>query len=319
MRMPVSYEHIFGPVLSRRLGVSLGIDVTPHKTCSLDCVYCECGKTTCLTADRKEFVPLDRVIHELSDYFQTHEDPDYITFSGSGEPTLYTKLKEVMAFIKQTKPDIRMAVLTNATLFNDPDVCTTLLAADRVVPSLDAATRDAFERINRPAADVDLAGMIQGMADFSSKYKGEFFLEVMILPGLNDRPEDLAELRKAIHRIRPDRVQFNTLDRPGTRPGLSAATTDEMMKVGRMINYPSWEIIARKKAKENVKGSREDIDTAIIETVRRRPSTREDLIGALGASPRSVDQCIKALEKKGVLKKERLDQQEFFQIVKERS
>lgn len=120
------YTYLFGPVPSRRLGISLGVDLVPHKTCSLDCIYCECGETTNLTIKRREYVPLDDVLEELEKYFQNHPDPDYITFSGSGEPCLHSRIGEVLHFIRNKKPGVAIAVLTNGTLFNQKDVRTAL-------------------------------------------------------------------------------------------------------------------------------------------------------------------------------------------------
>ena len=140
----MQYKYIFGPILSRRLGISLGVDLVPHKTCSLDCVYCECGKTTDLTIEQKEYVKFKDVKKELEHFWNHNDDPDYITFSGSGEPSLNSKLGKVIEFIKTQKPYIKTAVLTNSTLFDDPDVRQSLLKAELVIPSLDAVSNKAF-------------------------------------------------------------------------------------------------------------------------------------------------------------------------------
>ncbi len=144
------YKYIFGPVPSRRLGMSLGVDLVPHKVCSLDCVYCECGKTTKLTTDRMEYILYDKVTDELKHFIENNPAPDYITFSGSGEPTLNSRIGDVLEFIKKIKPDIPVAVLTNGTLFNDKQVRSEIMDADVVLPSLDAASQEVFEKINRP-------------------------------------------------------------------------------------------------------------------------------------------------------------------------
>ena len=150
----MAYQHIFGPVLSRRLGVSLGVDMVYHKVCSMDCIYCECGKTTLLTSQRDDYVDFDKVVQELDHFFSHHPDPDYITFSGSGEPTLNVHLGQVIHFIKQKKPDIRVAVLTNAGSIFDVDIRKELQEADLVIPSLDAVSPRAFKQINRPCASI---------------------------------------------------------------------------------------------------------------------------------------------------------------------
>jgi len=158
------YKHLFGPVPSRRLGMSLGIDLIPHKICSLNCVYCECGGTTTLTRERKEYVPVEEVYDELKDYFKHHPDPDYFTFSGAGEPTLHLHIGEVIAFLKEVRPGIPVAVLSNGTLFGDPEVRADLLQADLVLPSLDAATEEAFSFI-LPKLPLPIIGAIDLMEE----------------------------------------------------------------------------------------------------------------------------------------------------------
>ncbi|MEE4166829.1 MAG: radical SAM protein, partial [Desulfocapsaceae bacterium] len=156
------YTYLFGPVPSRRLGISLGVDLVVHKTCSFDCIYCECGATTNLTVDRREYVPFADVVKELDDYFSNHPDPDYITFSGSGEPCLNSRIGDVINYIRSQKPDIAIAVLTNGTLLHRADVRQELLGADLVMPSLDAASLSALQTVNRPHTSINLETYIGG-------------------------------------------------------------------------------------------------------------------------------------------------------------
>ena len=169
------YKYLFGPVPSRRLGISLGVDLVPRKVCSLDCVYCEVGKTTRRTLQRKEYIPVNKVKEELIDYFKNNPAPDYITFSGSGEPTLNICFGEILHFIKQKKPDIPVAVLTNGTLLNDKNVREALLDADIVMPSLDAATEYVFQKINRPPKSLTIEKHINGLIDFRKDFE-RFFM-----------------------------------------------------------------------------------------------------------------------------------------------
>lgn len=177
------YKYLFGPVPSRRLGMSLGIDLVPHKVCSLNCIYCECGSTTKLTIDRKEYVPYDIVIKELEHYFRNNTAPDYITFSGSGEPTLNSRIGDVIRFIKHNIPGIPIAILTNGTLLYQKQVRKELLEADVVLPSLDAASDLIFRKINRPFHKLNINKYIQGLVNFRNEYKGKIWLEVFIIPG----------------------------------------------------------------------------------------------------------------------------------------
>jgi len=223
----MSYHHIFGPVPSRRLGISLGVDLVTHKVCSLDCVYCECGKTTHLTRQRRPYVLFEAVKTELDHYWKNNEDPDYITLSGSGEPTLNQDLGRVISYIKDQKPGVKVAVLTNSTLLKDPGVRQELALADLVVPSLDAVSKAAFTKLNRPVKGVSVEDIIDGIQAFAREFTGKIWLEIFILPGVNDTPKELNALRQIILSIDPEMVQLNTLDRPGTVSHIRPATPVE--------------------------------------------------------------------------------------------
>lgn len=312
----MSYHHIFGPVLSRRLGVSLGVDLVTHKICSMDCIYCECGKTTRLTCERKNYVPFDRVIAELDDFFAGHPDPDYITFSGSGEPSLNSSLGRVIAHIKQKRPRIKIAVLTNAGLLSKKPVRTELLGADLVVPSLDAATEKAFKRINRPCASLDIASIINGLKRFRSEYSGQIWLEVLILHGINDDKTDLVELKNVVHKIRPDRVQLNTLDRPGTLADIRPATRAQLERVINILDFNPVEIVAKVPETVQPGGNRANIKQAILETIHRRPCTGTDLQKILGLTKSQAEETLSALEKENKIEARTQKRGVFYQTVK---
>jgi len=230
------YKYLFGPVPSRRLGMSLGIDLVPKKVCSLDCVYCEVGKTTKLTIDRKEYVLYDRIINELEHYFDNNPDPDYITFSGSGEPTLNINIGEIISFVKHKRPDIPIAVLTNGTMLYDIDVRKAICKADVILPSLDAVTDVVFNKINRPHQDLKINKCIQGLLELRKEFNGKIWLEIFILPDYNDSDNELYELKKWIIKINPDLIQLNTLDRPGTVQGLRGATIMELERIAKFCD-----------------------------------------------------------------------------------
>jgi wyosine [tRNA(Phe)-imidazoG37] synthetase (radical SAM superfamily) len=279
------YKHLFGPVPSRRLGMSLGLDLIPHKICSLNCIYCECGRTTTLTAERKEYVPVDEVFGELKDFFGKHPDPDYITFSGAGEPSLHSRIGEVIAFVKDLRPAVPVAVLTNGTLFSDPQVRKELMQADLVLPSLDAATEEALKRINRPVRSIRPNSYIEGLISFRQEFKGEIWLEILILPGYNDDPENLEALKVALGNMRPHRIQLNTLDRPGTVGGLWPASHEHLQEIADFFGMDQVEIIAPPEERNQVKAYRNDLEAVILETLSRRPCTLKDLEKILGLHP----------------------------------
>jgi len=308
------YKYLFGPVPSRRLGISLGIDLVPKKVCSLNCVYCEVGKTTNLTLERKEYVEYNKIIKELKDYFSDNPDPDYITFSGSGEPTLNFRIADVLEFIKKNKPDIPVAVLTNGTLLYDPWVRKDILNADVVLPSFDAATDRVFRKINRPQKKLTIDNYIQGLIDFRKEYKGKIWLEIFILPGYNDSKLELVELKKAILKINPDSVQLNTLDRPGTIHGLKGATYEELQKIVDFWKLDNVEIIKSASKRKDIQSYRSDIETAILETVLRRPCTIDDLIKILGLHINEINKYLDVLEKEQKIEAIILQRGVFYQL-----
>ncbi len=306
------YKYLFGPVPSRRLGMSLGIDLVPYKVCTLNCVYCECGPTTHLTLERKEYIPGNIVLKELDQYLKNNPSPDYLTFSGSGEPTLNTRLGEVLNFIKVTYPHIPVAVLTNGTLFSDPGVRKELQRADLVLPSLDAASRECFQKINRPGHSLDINKCIQGLVKFRQEYSGKIWLEVFILPGYNDHNKELLSLKKAIKTLAPDRIQINTLDRPGSAAGLKAAGQQQLRDIMDLWDLDNVEIIAAAPKRKDIKSFRTDIETAILETISRRPCTLDDLAEILGLHINEINKYLDVLEKDEKIKAERQPRGVFY-------
>lgn len=307
------YNYLFGPVPSRRLGMSLGIDLVPHKVCTLNCIYCECGRTTKLTLERNEYVPYDVVVKELQHYLTNNPVPDYITFSGSGEPTLNSRIGDVLQFIKSNYPNIPVAVLTNGTLFYQKQVRAELLDADVVLPSLDAASDLSFRKINRPFNKLNINEYIQGLVDFRKEYSGKIWLEVLILPGYNDNPEDLQLLKEAFEKIKPDSIQLNTLDRPGTIDGLRTASKHELQQIVDFWNLDNVEIIATAPERKKVKSYREDTETAIWETICRRPCTIDDLVKILGLHINEINKYLDVLESENKIESVRQERGLFYQ------
>jgi len=188
-----------------------------------------------LTVERKEYVPLQEVVKELQNYLQTKPILDYITFSGSGEPTLHRRINLVIDFLKDFFPQYRVAVLTNSTFLSQSEVREQLRRADVVIPSLDAVSEQVFREINRPHASLACRDVISGIIQFSREYHGELWLEIMIIPGLNDTKAELTLLKKTIQEIKPARVQLGTLDRPGTEPWVKAASREDMKAIASFL------------------------------------------------------------------------------------
>ena len=306
------YTYLFGPVPSRRLGISLGVDLGPQKTCSLDCIYCECGSTDNLTVDRQEYVPVDEVIKELEHYFKNNPEPEYITFSGSGEPTLNSRIGDVLEFIRRKRPHLPIAVLTNGTLLGQEDVRKALSSADLVMPSLDGASASALQTINRPHKSIDIDSYIDGIALFRSGFAGTLKLEVFILPGYNDKPAELALLKEAIERIDPDLVQLNSLDRPGVMEGIRAATPMQLQMIADFFKPLKVEIIGTALNRKTVGSYRTDMESAIIETIMRRPCTPADLATILGCHVSEINKYLGALEEAKKIESVRHDRGVFY-------
>jgi len=308
------YKYLFGPVPSRRLGMSLGIDLIPKKVCSLNCVYCEVGKTTKLTTDRLEYVKYDKVIDELKDFMSDKPKIDYITFSGSGEPTLNSRIGEILNFIKENYPDVKTAVLTNGTLLSDKNLRKELLKADVILPSLDAVGQEAFEKINRPAPELSLQNYIQGLIDLRKEYEGKIWLEVLFLKDYNDSEDELMRLKEVIDKIKPDSIQLNTLDRPGTEEGLIPLSKDELQHIVDFWDFDNVEIIASQLQRTNISSYSGNVESAILETIARRPCTLDDLHRLLGIHVNEINKYLGTLESEGKITTQSLERGVFYEL-----
>ena len=308
------YKYLFGPVPSRRLGMSLGVDLVPKKVCSLDCVYCEVGATTKLTTVRKEYIPYSKVTSELTDYFANNHDPDYITFSGSGEPTLNSRIGDVLQFIKQEKPDIPVAVLTNGTLLSDKNVRHELMGANVVLPSLDAVTEITFQKINRPSVHLTSEKYIDGLINFSKEFTGKIWLEVFIIPRFNDNVDELKAFKKVFEKINPDQIQLNTLDRPGTEAGINAASHKHLKKIIDFWGLDNVEIIAAAPIRKNIQSYRKDAESAILGTITRRPCKLDDMVKILGMHINEINKYLDVLEAESKIETVRQERGVFYQI-----
>lgn len=308
----MEYKHLFGPVPSRRLGVSLGIDLIPFKTCTLNCVYCECGRTTNLTVERKEYAPTDEVIDELGEHLKSRPDLDFITFSGSGEPTLHSRIGEIINFLKQNYPQYKVAVLTNGSLFHLGELRGEVKNADLIMPSLDAASENVFKKINRPHGSLSCQKIISGLAELRREYPRKIWLETFIVPGLNDTKSELQLLKEAIQKINPDKVQLNTLDRPGTESWVVHAKKEELEEISSYLG--NAEITTKFASRRKIVSFSRDIEENILSTLKRRPCTAEDLSQVLGLHLNEITKYLQALLEIGKIETEKQERGIFFKI-----
>ena len=289
-------SHVFGPVPSRRLGRSLGVDLVPYKTCSYDCIYCQLGRTTCKTLERKEWVPISDVLKQVREKLSTK--PDYITLSGSGEPTLYSRIGELITDIK-TMSKIPVVVLTNGSLFWDPDVRSALLQADLVVPSLDAGDDEIFRYVNRPHKDISFDRLIEDLLRFRYEFSGQYWLEVFLLGGVTNLPNELNKMAEIVRMINPDRVQLNTVTRPPAESFAMPVQNKQMQQFAKMLGN-SAEVI------EDYRGAHQQKQFAVrcrdvFNLLRRRSCTVDDIAEGLGIHRNEVIKYVTELTTEGKL------------------
>ncbi len=290
-----TFKYLYGPVPSRRLGASLGIDLIPKKICSYDCIYCQIGKTTHLTLKRKAYYPTEAIKRELEAFLKDPENAnrvDILTFSGSGEPTLHEGIGELIRFLKGLTT-IPVAVITNGSLLWDPQVQEDLLAADRVVPSLDAAVAESFRAVNRPVEGLTVTRMIDGLKAFRKRYQGQLWVEVLLCEGVNDGERDLAALKKVLNEIDPDRVQLNTVVRP---PSESSARPLSQARLGEIRDYlgDKAEVIASFD-RSTLPVYHQATEEEIINLLSRRPETAEKMSQSLGLHLHEVEKYLTEL------------------------
>jgi wyosine [tRNA(Phe)-imidazoG37] synthetase (radical SAM superfamily) len=303
-------EYIFGPVPSRRLGRSLGVDLVPFKTCTYDCIYCQLGRTTHKTIQRKEWLPLNEIVNQLKD--KLYLKPDYITLSGSGEPTLFSRCDEIIDRIKGIT-DISVAVLTNGSLLWMQEVRKSLSRADLVIPSLDAGSSSLFHYVNRPHPDISFAQMTEGLIRFRDEYKGQYWLEVFLLAGVTTPKVEIEKMKTLIHSIQPDKVQVNTVTRPPAESFAEPVPKERLEYLAAQL-FEHSEVIADYRGvheKQEFVSQREDVLTLL----KRRPCSIDDIAAGLGLHRNEVVKYIEELSAEGKIKAKPQNQQLYYKAV----
>lgn len=309
----MSYKYIFGPVLSGRLGLSLGLDLLGERTCSMDCVYCEVGKTFNLTSERRPYVRASEILDELGKWKkENHELPDVVTLGGLGEPTLNSEMVEIIRGVKKLFPSMPVAVLTNASPMTDPDVRRDLLEADVVLPSMDSLVPSEFRAVNRPCVGIDPAKVSEALIEFRKEFKGKIFLEVLLAEGYNDSQENLELMSDFRKKLSPDRVDVVTLTRPGTlessRPVKAEVLALWKKELDAAPNKERECGSGEKAVKRSGSASvckKQDDDADVYDRIQaslvRRPQTAAQLEQALGISSDKVRSVLVRLRQSGSL------------------
>lgn len=292
-------HHVFGPVPSRRLGRSLGIDLVPFKTCTYNCIYCQLGPTTNLTLERREWVPFDKVIEEAREKIRSAHGIDYITFSGSGEPTLHSRIGEMIREFKRLS-SIPLAVLTNGSLLWQQEVQDDLLEADLVIPSLDTPDRGLFRHVNRPHPDLAFDQLVDGLVKFRERYSGRIWLEVFLLSGITGMESEVKRIAGLARTVRPDLVQLITATRPAPMDFVEPVSSEDMNRFARLFDVPTVAVPALSPIAREVL-SRVDREE-ILRLLERRPCTVEDIALGLGIPPSEAEKYVADLDAHGQLR-----------------
>ena len=295
------YKYLFGPVPSRRFGRSLGVDLNPYKTCSLDCVFCQLGRTTEKSVTRQEYVPIDMVVSELEEWLKRDGRADYITLSGSGEPTLHSRFGEVLEFIR-SKSTIPAALLTNGTMLYLQEVRDAASLASVVKVSLSAWDQASYGWVNRPHSQLRFDHLIEGQKAFRAQFKSQFWMEVFLIGVINSIPADVRKIAALAEEIGPDRIHLNTAVRPPAEDFATALSNERMEELIHLF-HPTAEIIAefREKRADHIQANQE----TIFSMLKRRPCTAEQIADIFGMHFNEVSKCLGNLMRTGQIRTER--------------
>ena len=300
--------YVFGPVPSRRLGLSLGIDLIPRKTCTYDCLYCQVGKTSCKTIEPAPFVPVREVLEELVKRLETAK-PDTITLAGSGEPTLHSEIDQLISLIHEIT-DIPIALLTNGSLFWNEEIRSRVSGVDIIMPTLSTVSEVKFKTIHRPHSELSLPKIIEGLKKMREEYAGLVFLEVVLLAGINDSEKEIDEIKRVIDEIYPDKIQLNTVVRPPSDP--KAIPLDRRLLENIKEKFgKNAEIIASQPLKHEA-GYYDSKVSAILEMAKRRPVSASDIASVLNQPLEEVKGILKGLQIKGIIREEKHEGNIFY-------
>lgn len=292
-------KYVFGPVPSRRLGQSLGIDTIPLKTCNWNCVYCQLGRTQPLVNERKEYYPAEEILSEVQEALDTHRpgEIDWVTFVGSGEPLLHNGMGWLIRQLKAVT-NLPVAVITNGSLLHLPQVRQELATVDAVLPSLDAGTAELYRKINRPHPESTFERLVEGLVGFRKEYLGKLCVEVMLVRGLNDSPQALRDIVRVLQRIRPDAVHINLPTRPPAETWVQPPTDESLMQAMAILGDVA-EVVHPAEGSFDLSGYDNPID-AVVGIITRHPMRQEELERTLERwSPGQVSQALVDLTASG--------------------
>lgn len=292
-------NYVFGPVPSRRLGQSLGIDTIPLKTCNWNCAYCQLGRTQPVTHTRKDYFSPTDILAEVKQTLAAHKpgDIDWVTFVGSGEPTLHASIGWLIEQVK-TLTDIPVAVITNGSLLYQPRMRHDLAAADAVLPTLDAGTPELYRRINRPHPEATFERLVTGLVDFHRQYNGRLWVEVMLVRGLNDTEQALQDIATILRHVEPDEIHISLPTRPPAETWVQPADDEGVLRALAILGEVAH-VLHPAAGSFDVSGA-ESVADAVIGIITRHPMRQEELERTLEqAAPGQGDDVLAELEKSG--------------------
>lgn len=271
-------KYVFGPVSSKRLGQSLGVDLLPPKSCTWNCVYCQLGRTRKAVTEREEFFPREEILEEIRDALTGNKNLDWITFVGSGETMLYKGIGWLIGEVKKLTA-IPVAVITNGSLLYLPEVREELLMADAVLPSLNAGSEALHEQIDRPAAGLTFQRHVDGLAAFRREYTGKLWIEVMLLGGINDSDEALSELAAVLKGIKPDMVHLVLPTRPAPEQEVHLPSEERIERAITILSEAAV-VVHPLKGSMDLR-SAPDLLQAITAIISRHPVQQRELQKAI--------------------------------------
>ncbi len=309
-----TYRYLYGPVPSRRLGWSLGVDLVPHKVCTYDCIYCQVGRTTEKTIQRKEYVSTEEVLGEVKDFLlRGSTGIDHFSLSGSGEPTLHSRIGSVIKGIKAMSR-IPIAVLTNGSLLYLKEVREDLYDADVVLPSLDAVSKDVFGRINRPHREISVERVIEGLVEFRKLYRGQIWLEILFCRGVNDQEDELQEMKAVIDRVRPDRIHINTVVRPPSEPWALPLSAEALERIRAFFGEKAS--IISEFDRHPFSQGQIDVKEEILRVLRRRPLSLVDLSKRMAISEKELEAHLEPMLGEGSIRVRRFGDSLYYEVSK---
>ena len=304
-------SYFYGPVPSRRLGISLGVDLIPQKTCSFDCLYCQLGREGRKVVRRFSYIDFNILKKELKEIVKNKLKIDYITISGSGEPTLHKDLDKIIDIIKRiSKNKYPVCVITNSSLLYRKNVREELRKADLIIPSLDAASTQTFRKINRPCKDITFNKIVKGLIALRKEYNGKIWLEIMFVGGINDTIAEAEKFKEIIKRVKPDKVQVNIPVRP-TDVKIPFVNFKRLKKIKNILSE-SAEVVSTFREKRRPGKDHRDLEKKILNFLKVRPARHEDFLSSLGANSLDIKNSIDSLVKRKCIKKRPYKGKNYF-------